>query len=84
MADSLERWVDAGADDGFILMEPSLPDGLEDFVDQVVPLLQTRGRVRTAYDGRTLREHLGLHKPLIPPAFCALAASRACRKAHVE
>jgi alkanesulfonate monooxygenase SsuD/methylene tetrahydromethanopterin reductase-like flavin-dependent oxidoreductase (luciferase family) len=64
VADSLERWVDAGAADGFILMAPSLPDGLEDFVDQVVPLLQARGRVRTAYEGRTLREHLGLQRPV--------------------
>lgn len=66
VADALAHWVDAGAADGFILMAPSLPDGLEDFVDQVVPLLQARGRVRTAYEGRTLREHLGLQRPPHP------------------
>ncbi|WP_122939117.1 LLM class flavin-dependent oxidoreductase [Brachybacterium sp. EE-P12] len=63
VADEIERWVDAGAADGFNLMPPTLPGGIEDFVDQVVPVLQRRGRFRREYEGTTLREHLGLPRP---------------------
>ncbi len=66
VADEIERWVDAGAADGFNLMPPTLPGGITDFVDQVVPLLQRRGRFRREYEGTTLREHLGL--PEVEPA----------------
>lgn len=66
VADEIERWVDAGAADGFNLMPPTLPGGITDFVDQVVPLLQRRGRFRREYEGTTLREHLGL--PEVRPA----------------
>ncbi|GAA3697315.1 LLM class flavin-dependent oxidoreductase [Zhihengliuella alba] len=58
VADEIERWVDAGAADGFNLMPPALPQGIEDFVDHVVPILQERGRFRRGYAGRTLRSHL--------------------------
>jgi len=44
-------------------MPPYLPGGLEDFVDQVVPLLRARGLFREEYTGRTLREHYGLPRP---------------------
>jgi len=63
VADEIERWVDAGAADGFNLMPATLPGGIEDFVDQVVPVLQERGRFRREYSGSTLREHLGLPRP---------------------
>jgi FMN-dependent oxidoreductase, nitrilotriacetate monooxygenase family len=63
IADTLERWFKGRAADGFMLMAPSLPDGLEDFVDRVVPILQKRGLLRTDYEGSTLREHLGLPVP---------------------
>jgi hypothetical protein len=43
-------------------MPPLLPDGMEDFVEQVVPVLQRRGLCRTAYDSATLRGHLGLER----------------------
>ena len=58
VADEIERWVDAGAADGFNLMPPTLPGGIEDFVDHVVPILQARGRFRRDYQGATLRSHL--------------------------
>ncbi|KZO58850.1 MULTISPECIES: LLM class flavin-dependent oxidoreductase [Dietzia] len=59
IADEIERWYRAGAADGFNLMPPSYPDGLEDFVDLVIPVLQRRGLFRTSYDGAsTLRELL--------------------------
>lgn len=63
VADEMERWFRAGAADGFNLMPDTLPHGLQDFVDGVVPILRRRGLVRSAYQGRTLREHLGLARP---------------------
>ena len=59
IADEIERWYRAGAADGFNLMPPSYPDGLEDFVDHVIPVLQQRGLFRRSYDGAgTLRDLL--------------------------
>jgi len=46
--------------DGFNVTPATLPGGGEDFVDMVVPELQRRGLFRTEYEGRTLRENLGL------------------------
>jgi len=66
IADDIEHWFRAGAADGFNLMPDQLPDGLQDFVDGVVPILQRRGLFRTAYSGRTLREHLGIALPGYP------------------
>ncbi|AJT40363.1 LLM class flavin-dependent oxidoreductase [Psychromicrobium lacuslunae] len=63
IADQLEEWFVAGAADGFNVMPDMLPRGLDDFADLVVPELQRRGLVRTAYEGTTLRENLGLHRP---------------------
>lgn len=63
VADHLEEWFVAGAADGFNIMPPLLPDGLHDFVELVVPELQKRGLFRREYQGRTLREHLGLRRP---------------------
>lgn len=63
VADQLEGWIDGEAADGFNIMPPWLPGGLRDFVDEVVPVLQRRGRFRTRYEGRTLRENLGLARP---------------------
>ncbi|GAB1695099.1 LLM class flavin-dependent oxidoreductase [Krasilnikovia sp. M28-CT-15] len=63
VADAITGWYDAGAADGFNIMPPVLPGSLEQFVDRVVPILQERGRFRTEYTGRTLREHYGLPRP---------------------
>ena len=60
VADTLQLWFEQGAADGFNIMPASFPDGLSDFVDLVVPLLQERGVFRTAYQGSTLRDHLRL------------------------
>lgn len=69
IADQLEQWFTEGAADGFNIMPPYLPGGLDDFVDQVVPLLQDRGLFRTEYSGRTLRDHYGLQRPAGRPAL---------------
>ncbi len=63
IADQLQEWFDNGAADGFNIMPPILPTGLDDFVNLVVPILQKRGLFRTAYEGKTLRENLGLRRP---------------------
>jgi FMN-dependent oxidoreductase (nitrilotriacetate monooxygenase family) len=60
IADEIDRYVQADACDGFILVPHLTPHGLDEFVDTVVPLLQERGAYRTGYTGATLREHLGL------------------------
>jgi FMN-dependent oxidoreductase (nitrilotriacetate monooxygenase family) len=66
VADQIDLWFRSGAADGFNIMPPNLPGGLEDFVDQVVPDLQRRGLFRTEYTGRTLRDHYGLSRPTNP------------------
>ncbi|HEY6141929.1 MAG TPA: LLM class flavin-dependent oxidoreductase [Flavobacterium sp.] len=64
IADQIEEWLDKGAADGFNLMPPLLPSSLEEFVDLVVPELQKRGIFRTEYEGKSLRENLGLKRPV--------------------
>jgi N-acetyl-S-(2-succino)cysteine monooxygenase len=66
IADVLERWFRAGAADGFNVMPPFFPGQFDAFAMEVVPILQTRGLFRTDYAGSTLREHLGLKRPIIP------------------
>jgi FMN-dependent oxidoreductase (nitrilotriacetate monooxygenase family) len=56
IADELERWMDEGDMDGFNLMPIIQPESFVEFVDLVVPELQNRGRMRTRYEGATLRE----------------------------
>jgi FMN-dependent oxidoreductase (nitrilotriacetate monooxygenase family) len=63
IADQMQEWLEAEACDGFNVMFPYLPGGLDDFVDKVVPELQRRGIFRTEYEGTTLRENLGLKRP---------------------
>jgi alkanesulfonate monooxygenase len=64
IADVLEEWFHDGAADGFNLMAPLMRTGLTDFVEMLVPELQRRGLFRTAYEGTTLRENLGLPMPV--------------------
>ena len=63
VATTIDQYVQADASDGFILVPHLTPDGLGDFADQVVPILQQRGHFRTEYSGSTLRDHLGLPVP---------------------
>jgi len=63
IADQMEEWFFGEACDGFNIMFPWVPDGLDDFVDRVVPELQRRGLFRREYEGKTLRENLGLPRP---------------------
>ncbi|CAJ4389577.1 nitrilotriacetate monooxygenase component A [Burkholderia pseudomallei] len=60
VADALIRWIDAGAGDGFILGFAVQAQGLDDFIELVIPALEARGRYRRTLVGSTLRDHLGL------------------------
>ncbi|GIO90325.1 MULTISPECIES: LLM class flavin-dependent oxidoreductase [Paenibacillus] len=62
VADKIQAWFEAGAADGFMITA-AVPNGLEDFVDHVVPILQDRGIYRTEYESDTLRGNLGLPVP---------------------
>ncbi|CAN7510760.1 LLM class flavin-dependent oxidoreductase [Devosia sp. LjRoot16] len=79
VADAIGEWFHGGAADGFNIMPPVLPTGLTDFVDQVVPVLQRRGWFRTEYEGATLRENLGLARPV--NRFVERAAAQSQRSA---
>ena len=63
VVDQLQLWFENEAADGFNVLPPSTPAGLNDFVEFIVPELQRRGLFRTEYEGSTLRENLGLKRP---------------------
>jgi alkanesulfonate monooxygenase len=63
IADEMQEWLSSEGSDGFNIMFPYLPAGLDDFVERVVPELQRRGIFRTEYEGPTLRDNLGLPRP---------------------
>lgn len=63
VADQLQAWFEGEAADGFNVMPPWLPGGLDDFIELVLPELRRRGLFRERYTGTTLREHLGLRRP---------------------
>ncbi|WP_175969230.1 LLM class flavin-dependent oxidoreductase [Burkholderia sp. BCC0322] len=63
IADEMQEWLETEAADGFNVMFPWIPGGLDEVVDKLVPELQQRGLFRREYEGRTLREHLGLPRP---------------------
>ena len=63
IADQMEEWFLGEACDGFNIMFPWVPGGLDEFCDRVVPELQRRGLFRREYEGTTLRENLGLPRP---------------------
>jgi FMN-dependent oxidoreductase (nitrilotriacetate monooxygenase family) len=63
VVDEMEAWVESGAADGFNVTPTHLPHGINDFVEFIVPELCRRGRFRTEYEGKTLRENLGVPTP---------------------
>jgi FMN-dependent oxidoreductase (nitrilotriacetate monooxygenase family) len=63
IADDMQLWLESDACDGFTVMFHTVPEGLNDFVEMVVPELQRRGLFRREYEGTTLRENLGLPRP---------------------
>lgn len=69
VADQMERWFTGRACDGFVLAATHMPGAYEDFVRLVVPELQRRALLQTAYAGRTLRDNLGLPYPRLASPF---------------
>jgi FMN-dependent oxidoreductase (nitrilotriacetate monooxygenase family) len=63
IADQMQTWFLNRAVDGYLIQPPVLPKGLDEFIERVIPELQNRGLFRTEYEGRTLRENLGLRRP---------------------
>ena len=63
IADTMQAWLETDAADGFNIMFPTVPAGLDHFVELVIPELQRRGIFRREYEGTTLRDHLGLSRP---------------------
>jgi alkanesulfonate monooxygenase len=74
IADALEEWYRGGAADGFNIMPQVLPAGLNEFCEGVIPELQRRGLFRTEYEGKTMRENLGVPRPANRFAAKAVAA----------
>jgi FMN-dependent oxidoreductase (nitrilotriacetate monooxygenase family) len=77
IADRMQDWLETDASDGFNVMFHTVPEGLDDFVDMVVPELQRRELFRREYEGATLRENLGLPRPgnrFFPSAAAGRAA----------
>ncbi|OZI77827.1 LLM class flavin-dependent oxidoreductase [Bordetella genomosp. 12] len=77
VADQLQQWFEEEGADGFNIMSPWLPGGLDDFITLALPELRRRGLVRTRYQGTTLREHLGLRRPAHPAAEARQARAAA-------
>lgn len=80
IVDEMEAWFEDGAADGFNITPTHLPHGIEDFAELVVPLLRQRGRFRSEYEGRTLRENLGL--PTHVSRYQKLGSTTAMPSAH--
>ena len=74
VADEMTEWFTGGASDGFNVMPPYLPGGLDAITDELVPVLQERGLFRREYEGTTLRDHLGLTRPAVAFDLAAAAA----------
>jgi N-acetyl-S-(2-succino)cysteine monooxygenase len=70
IADDMEKWFRGYGVDGFLVQPAYLPGGLDDFVDLVIPELQSRGLFRREYEGTTLRENMGLKRP--PSRYAAV------------
>jgi alkanesulfonate monooxygenase len=66
VADRMEEWYVGKGCDGFMVAAPVVPTGMERFARLVIPELQRRGLFRSEYEGKTLRENLGLKRPAGP------------------
>jgi FMN-dependent oxidoreductase (nitrilotriacetate monooxygenase family) len=79
VADQLQQWFEQDGADGFNIMSPWLPGGLDDFIELALPELRRRGLFRSEYEGATLRQHLGLARP---PHRAVAAAQAAVAEAE--
>ena len=60
----MQEWFESGAADGFNVCPAILPPDLDDLTDLIIPELRRRGLFRTEYEGKTMRENLGL-RPML-------------------
>lgn len=79
VADQLQQWFEQDGADGFNIMSPWLPGGMDDFIELALPELRRRGLFRSEYEGATLRQHLGLARP---PHRAVAAAQAAVAEAE--
>ena len=82
VADTMQEWFEAGAADGFMMNAAVLPDGFNDFIDYVLPILKERGLFRTEYEADTLHGNLGL--PVLPNRYAAASSKKAKTNARVK
>ncbi|MCK1670388.1 LLM class flavin-dependent oxidoreductase [Bradyrhizobium sp. 150] len=75
IANTMVNTFDQRAADGFNVMPPTVPGGLKEFIELVIPELRRRGKFRLGYSGATLRDNLGLKRP--PNRFRQAVVSRA-------
>jgi FMN-dependent oxidoreductase (nitrilotriacetate monooxygenase family) len=66
VADQLQHWFEDGACDGFNFLPAVYPTSFDEIMEKLVPELQRRGLFRTEYEGRTLRENLGVPAAPLP------------------
>ena len=71
VADALQGWMDDTGIDGFNLTRTVTPESYEDFIDLVVPELQSRGIYKTRYAEGTLRQKLYGGAALLPASHPA-------------
>lgn len=64
VADAMVDTFDQRAADGFNVLLATFPNELKDFIELVVPELRRRGKFRSGYTGQTLRDNLGLKRPI--------------------
>ena len=76
VADELQSWVAETGVDGFNLSRTVVPESYEDFIDLVIPELQSRGLYKTAYAEGTLRQRLFGEGDRLPARHAAHAFRR--------
>ncbi|NQU72704.1 MAG: NtaA/DmoA family FMN-dependent monooxygenase, partial [Rhodospirillales bacterium] len=75
VVDAMQEWFENAACDGFNIVPSMFPDEFESFVDLIVPELQRRGLYRKSYEGKTLRDRLGLKVPASRYAAAGVVAA---------
>ncbi|MET3715905.1 LLM class flavin-dependent oxidoreductase [Pseudomonas sp. PvP001] len=76
VADELEAWIAETGLDGFNLTRTVTPESYVDFIDLVIPVLQTRGSYKTAYAQGTLREKVFGQGPGLPEGHAGFSYKR--------
>jgi alkanesulfonate monooxygenase SsuD/methylene tetrahydromethanopterin reductase-like flavin-dependent oxidoreductase (luciferase family) len=62
VVDDLQHWFESGAADRFNICPATLPQGIDDLAELVIPEMRRRGLFRTEYEGTALWQNLGLNR----------------------